>query len=81
MEIPSIETFIDHLREQFEEENPENIRPDVEFRQLASWSSMQSLMIIASFDWKFGVTLSAEELSQAQSLNDLYRKVCLKMEA
>jgi acyl carrier protein len=71
--------FIANFEAQFQELQPAEVTMDTEFRQLAEWSSMQSLIVIASFDWEYGVTLSAEELMAAQTVADLYAIVAAKV--
>ena len=36
---------------------------------------MQSLVVIASFDWNYSVAVTAEDLRTAQTVGDLYRIV------
>jgi len=67
-----LESFIEKLESQFEELDPGAIEPATEFRQLAEWSSMQALIVIASFDWEYGVTITAEELKGATTVADLF---------
>ncbi len=71
--------FIANFEAQFQELQPGEVTMDTEFRQLAEWSSMQSLIVIASFDWEYGLTLSAEELMAAQTVADLYAIVAAKV--
>jgi acyl carrier protein len=73
------QVFIANFEAQFHELPPQSLTMDTDFRQLAEWSSMQSLIVIASFDWEYGVTLSAEELLAAQTLADLYALVAAKV--
>jgi acyl carrier protein len=74
---PSV--FVAKFEAQFQELSPGEVTLDTEFRQLAEWSSMQSLIVIASFDWEYGVTLSAEELMAARTVGDLYAIVSAKV--
>lgn len=74
-----LETFIEKLESQFEELEPGEIQPGSEFRQLAEWSSMQALIVIASFDWEYGVTITAEELKGATTVEDLFNIVHQKV--
>ncbi len=71
--------FIAKFEAQFQELQPGEVALDTDFRQLAEWSSMQSLVVIASFDWEYGVTLSAEELVAARTVGDLYALVSAKV--
>lgn len=78
-EIPTLEAFVRQLEAQFEELAPGSMYAELEFRQLPEWTSMQSLIVIASFDWDYGVTISAEDLRAAVTVSDLYHLVCSKM--
>ena len=69
------EIFIEKLEGQFEGLEKGSLTPETEFRQLAEWTSMQALIVIASFDWEYGITISAEELGEAQTVMDLFNLV------
>ena len=73
------QVFIDKFEAQFQELQPGEVTMETEFRQLAEWSSMQSLVVIASFDWEYGVTLSADELLATRTVGDLYTIVAAKV--
>ncbi len=73
------QVFIAKFEAQFQELQPGEVTMETEFRQLAEWSSMQSLIVIASFDWEYGVTLSAEELLATRTVEDLYTIVAAKV--
>lgn len=73
--------FIAKFEAQFQELTPGEVTLETDFRQLAEWSSMQSLIVIASFDWEYGVTLSAEELMAAHTVADLFAIVSSKVHA
>lgn len=70
--------FLAHFAAQFEGLSVSEVSLETEFRQLPDWSSMQSLMVIATFDWEYGVTVSADELKAAKTVGDLYRLVLSK---
>lgn len=74
-----LDSFVKHFASQFEEAPPGSIAPDSEFRELPEWSSMQSLIVIASFDWEYGVTITAEELRGARTVRDLHQIVQQKV--
>lgn len=67
--------FVTQFEAQFEDMPTGTLQPSTEFRQLPEWTSMQSLIIIASFDWNYGVAVSAEELRGANTIEDLYHIV------
>lgn len=70
--------FLEHFSAQFEGLSVSEVSLETEFRQLPDWSSMQSLMVMASFDWEYGVTVSAEELKASKTIGDLYQLVLTK---
>lgn len=71
--------FLEKFLGQFEGLLPSEYSLEQPFRQLPYWSSMQALIVIASFDWEYGVTLSAEELVSAVTIADLHQLVMSKM--
>lgn len=78
-ELPTIELFIQNFENQFQDPVPELVQPATLFRNLKEWTSLQALIIISSFDWDYGVTVSAGELSKAVTINDLYDLVIKKI--
>lgn len=63
--------FVDNFRKQFEDENFE-VTLDTKFRTLEGWDSMTSLMLIAMFDETYNVSISSEELTKAETVEDLF---------
>ena len=74
-----LDTFVEKLEGQFEELEKGTLTLETDFRQLAEWTSMQALIVIASFDWEYGVTISAEELGDAKTVRDLFNLVQSKV--
>ena len=75
----NLETFIRKFEEQFEAEDPGSMTARTQFRELGEWSSMHALIVTASFDWEYGVTLNDAELRTAVTLLDLFQIVKEKM--
>lgn len=75
------ESFLKNFAAQFEALDADSISMETEFRQLPDWSSMQSLVVIASFDWEYGATISAEELKSSKTIADLFQLVRRNMSA
>jgi acyl carrier protein len=73
--------FLEKFLAQFEGLSPDANGLDSPFRMLPDWSSMQALIVIASLDWDYGVTLSAEELKSATTIGDLHQLVLSKKNA
>lgn len=81
MQKLSITEFIQKIRSQLDTKDPGNLGPGTEFRQIPGWSSMQALIIIASFNWEYNVSVSAEEMKEADTLQDLFDLVKNKSES
>lgn len=71
----NIEHFIKLLEAEFEEEYPDGVSPDTQFRELADWGSMQALIVTALVETEFDVTITATDLTQLQTIQDLYKLV------
>jgi acyl carrier protein len=52
-------------------EPPENIRPDVTRDAIAGWDSMGALMLMAEFDERFSIELTAETSKKMQCVADV----------
>jgi len=65
-------TFIAHIEEEFDDLPKGLIVGETAFRQLEGWNSMMALILIARIDSEYNVNLSAEELAEAVSINDLF---------
>jgi acyl carrier protein len=49
----------------------ENIRPDVAREAIAGWDSMGALMLMAEFDERFSIELTAETSKKMQCVGDV----------
>lgn len=67
-----LSTFITYIEEEFEDLPKGSIIGETAFRQLDGWSSMMALILIARIDSEYNVNLSAEELAEAHTINDLF---------
>jgi|AntRauTorckE6833_2_1112554.scaffolds.fasta_scaffold02416_8 acyl carrier protein len=77
----SIEKFIDQVEEEFEELEQGTLKPDSNFREYFEWNSVNALIIIALIDSEYDVTINAEDIQQAATVQDLYHKVMELKEA
>lgn len=75
VETFNLQSFIRNLERQFDELPPEPFTPDTLFRNCPGWTSLQSLVVLISFDEDYGVAISSEELQRAQTVGDLYNLV------
>ena len=72
-ELPEIHSFLKQLEQLFDGSASGGLQPETIFRNLPGWTSLQSLVVIVNLDEEYGVSISADELQQAQTLADLYR--------
>lgn len=67
---PTEQEFLDVLADTF---SPTvEIAAETLFRELEEWSSMQALIVIATIDEHFGVTIPEKEFRKAQRFEDLF---------
>lgn len=52
-----------------------SLLPATKFRDLAQWDSMAALSVIAMTDAEYGVELTAEELKNSQTIEELFNVV------
>lgn len=67
---PTLEEFIDVMRDAFSPEA--EVAPNVEFREMEDWSSMQALIVIAAIDEHFEVTIPEKEFRAAKTFKSLF---------
>ena len=77
---PAIDQFLSNLEQQFQNPIPGGLTGETIFRDLEEWTSLQALIVISSFDWDYGVTISADELRKASTIDDLYILVTNKIQ-
>ena len=70
--------FLAKFAAQFEETDPSTITIDTKFREIDEWSSMMVLVIIAMVDEEMGITLTGDDVKNANTVNDLYKIVSAK---
>ncbi|MCF6171652.1 MAG: acyl carrier protein [Bacteroidales bacterium] len=68
----TVQEFIDKIVEEFPDLKKENITPDMNFRDHVEWDSINALVLIAMVNVEYDVTITAEELVNAETVNDVY---------
>lgn len=74
-----IKEFIEHFAEQFDDTELSVFKPETVFHELDEYSSLIALTIIGMVDDEYNVTIGAEEMSSAVTIEDLYNIVKSKM--
>ena len=71
--------FIQHFAEQFDDTDISEFKPETVFHEMDEYSSLIALTIIGMIDEEYGVSIGAEEMSAAVTIEDLYNTVKSKM--
>ena len=64
--------FVINFANQFDDTEMDVFAPETEFRALEEWSSFLALAIMAMVMEEYGVALSAEEMRNANTIQELY---------
>lgn len=75
-----IQDFIQHFAEQFDDTELNVFKSETVFHELEEYSSLIALTIIGMIDEEYGVTVTAEDMSAAVTIEDLYNTVKAKSE-
>lgn len=76
-----IKEFIENFADQFDDTELSEFKPETVFHELDEYTSLIALSIIAMVDEEYGVTLNANEMSSAVTIEDLFNTVKAKAEA
>ena len=75
-----IKEFIEKFAEQFDDTELSEFKPETVFHELDEYSSIIALTIIGMIDEEYGVSITAEEMSVAVTIEDLFNTVKAKAE-
>ncbi len=67
-----IKDFIDNFSQLFEDTDPSEFKEDTEFQELDDWSSVAALSIMAMVLDIYQISLRADEIRKAKTIQDLY---------
>lgn len=67
-----INEFIANFADQFDETDASVFTPETKFRELEEWSSLIALSVMAMIDDEYDIQLTANEMRQAQTIQDLF---------
>ena len=70
-----IKEFIANFAEQFDETEPEVFTPETAFRDLEEWNSFLALAIMAMVKSEYDVNLTADEMRDANTVQELFDTV------
>lgn len=67
-----INEFIVNFANQFDETDPSEIKADTRFHELAEWSSLTGMAVIAMARTIYGKTVSGREIKECITVEDLF---------
>ena len=70
-----VNTFIEKFTDCLNHAPNAPLGPDTEYKKLADWSSIFSLMVIAMVDEVYSKPLTAEDFRSTRSLRDLFNLI------
>jgi len=77
----NIEEFIGHIENEFDDLKPGVLKPESKFRDVFEWNSINALILIAMVKTEYDVTLTADDLIKAKTVNDIYAVVESRVKA
>ena len=69
----TIDDFIVHLEQEYEDLKPGTLKPESVFREVFEWNSINALILIAMVKTEYDVTINAEDIAKSKTVADLYR--------
>ena len=76
----TIDKFIDQIVEEFPDIERDNLQPDMKFKDHVEWDSINALVLIAMINVEYDVTINADELINAETINDVFNVIKGKVE-
>lgn len=70
-----LEKFVENFADQFDDTEREMFSPECRFRDLEEWSSFLALAIMAMIKSEYDVAITAEEMRNANTIQELYDTV------
>lgn len=70
-----LKIFIENFALQFEETDSKEFSANTVFKELAEWSSMMALSIIAMVDEEYDIRIKGEDIRSSKTIADLFEIV------
>jgi len=67
-----LSSFIELFASQFDDTDASEIKAETQFRDLEEWSSFLALAIMAMIKSEYDVAVTAQEMRDAQTVQDLF---------
>ena len=69
-----ISKFLADFAEQFDDTDASEIQEETVFHDLDEWSSLSVMLTIAFFDEEYDKQIGEKEISESETIQDLYNK-------
>ena len=73
-----LQEFVQNFANQFDDTDADMFTPSTKFRDLEEWSSLIGLSIILMVDEEYGITIGADDMKMAQTIEELFNVVKAK---
>ncbi len=70
-----MEKFLENFAAQFDDTDASEFRANTEFKNLAEWSSLTALSIIAMIDEEYDVQLKGDDIRISSTIEELFNLV------
>ena len=77
--MKTLDEFVTHFAEQFDETDASQISATTAFHELDEWSSLIGLSVIAMVDEEFDIALIGDDVKNAVTVEDLYKNIIAKL--
>lgn len=67
--------FVTKFANLFEETDPSTITADTVYSEIEEWDSVMVLLLVSMIDEEYGVIVDVTEMSEAETVNDLFEYV------
>lgn len=75
-----LKAFVADFADQFDETELDEFKPETNYREdLDEWSSLNGLAILNMIDKKYGVKITASEIKETTTIEDVFNLVKSKM--
>ncbi|MFH1160395.1 MAG: acyl carrier protein [bacterium] len=68
----NIDNFIRQIVDEFDDLKPGMLKPDSQFREVFEWNSINALILIAMVKTEYDVTLTADDLINSKTVQNIY---------
>ncbi|MBE6289107.1 MAG: acyl carrier protein [Bacteroidaceae bacterium] len=70
-----LNVFIEKFAEQFDDTELPELTAETKFKELDEWSSLVALSVIAMVDEECHISMSAMDIRESDTIEDLYNKI------